>query len=128
MGILSKLLGGGVIQAKIAAFDSKKREAMRDLLQGQGIRPSWVTDELRQEQFVTVIRHLAHRKSVPHSFISETLHDVASFKALVHFAGALEQRKASFSEQQMAVAEFLTQLWGKLDRDRKALHLKGNGA
>lgn len=97
--------------AKSRIHYSNERSAERTMSRGEQKVPSWAGDRSENEIFVTVIQQGAMRKGVPQAFLHAVLGDSGTFKSLVHYAGAMEHEGASFTEQQVAVADKLVEIW-----------------
>lgn len=81
--------------------------------------PSWANSKDEIIIFTKIVMKGALRNGAPDDFIEKMLHNTESFLELIHFAGAMEQQGASFSEQGVAVANKITQAWNKSLRNDK---------
>ena len=93
------------LKAKAKRFEENKKAAWISIQSGFGDLPSWTRSEERLSEFLFAVQRLALRKGVPHRKILEALTTEHIYIQLIRFAGALENRNAKFSEQQLAVAE-----------------------
>ena len=106
------------LAVKAESFDENKKKAWISLQTGNGHLPSWTSNEERLSEFLFAVQRLASRKGVPHRKILETLATEHVFGQLIRFAGTLEHRKATFAEQQLAVAESIAQRFDYEERMR----------
>ena len=124
MVVLLLLIAGIVIYAFIKAktrmYYANQAGAMRDLASGSTASfPSWGTNKDRVEEFILVIQSLAKRKGIPQSYVVATFSNKQTFQMLFQYAGKMEERRASFAEQQAATADLLVKIWTRLDADSK---------
>ena len=77
-----------------------------------------IRNEEKLSEFLFGVQKLALRKGIPHRKIVEALATEHFFVQLISLAGALEFRKATFSEQQLAVAETIAQRFDYDERMR----------
>ncbi|HPZ14793.1 MAG TPA: hypothetical protein PLK04_11255 [Bacillota bacterium] len=103
---------------KARRFEENKRAARISLQTGSMDLPSWVRNEGRLSEFLFTVQRLALRKGMPHRTVLEALATEHLFVHLICLAGALEVRKATFAEQQMAVAETIAQRYEYDERMR----------
>lgn len=115
-----------IFKAKSRMHNANQMGAMRDLLAGTLIMPSWSSNAERRDEFVYSIQRAAAHKGVQESYLQETLMNPEALTSLVHYAGAMEQRGASFIEQQAAVAEMLVELWRRLGQEEQQRYLNIN--
>ena len=108
------------LKIKSKRFEEDKKAAWISLQTGSGDLPSWATNEEMLSEFLFAVQRLASRKGVPHRKILETLATEHVFGQLIRFAGALEHRKATFAEQQLAVAETVAERFNYEERMRVA--------
>ena len=106
------------LTAKAKRFDENKKKAWISLQTGSSNLPSWTSNEERLSEFLLAVQKLALRKGVPHRRILDALATEHVFVQLIRFAGALEHRKATFAEQQLAVAETILQRFDYDERMR----------
>lgn len=106
------------LKEKYKRFEESKKEAWISLQTGSSDLPSWMTDEERISEFLFAVQRQALRKGVPHRRILYALTTEHVFVQLIRFAGALEVRKVSFTEQQLAVAEAIVQRFDYDERMR----------
>ena len=99
-------------------FEESKKAAWISLQSGSGVLPSWIKNEERLSEFLFGAQRLALSKGVPHRKILEALATEHSFVQLISFAGTLELRSATFVEQQVAVAETISQRFAYDERMR----------
>lgn len=103
---------------KAKLFDENKKRAWISLQTGSGNLPSWTSNEETLSEFLLAVQKLTLRKGVPHRKILEALATEHVFVQLIRFAGTLEHRKATFAEQQLAVAETIAQRFDYDERVR----------
>ena len=106
------------LKIKSKRFEEDKKAAWISLQTGSGDLPSWATNEEMLSEFLFAVQRLASRKGVPHRKILEALATERVFVQLIRFAGALEHRNATFTEQQLAVAENIAQRFEYEERMR----------
>lgn len=106
------------LNEKAQRFEETKNAAWISLQAGSGKLASWIRDEGKLSDFLFVVQKLALRKGVPHRRILEALATEHFFVQLISFAGALEFRNATFTEQQLAVAETIVQRFAYDERMR----------
>lgn len=99
-------------------FEESKKTAWISLQSGSGVLPSWIKNEERLSEFLFGAQRLALNKGVPHRKILEALATEHSFVQLISFAGTLELRSATFVEQQLAIAETISQRFAYDERMR----------
>jgi hypothetical protein len=95
--------------SRVQRFEESKKAAWISLQSGSGVLPSWIKNEERLSEFLFEAQRLTLHKGVPHRKILEALATEHSFVQLISFAGTLELRNATFAEQQLAVAEAISQ-------------------
>jgi len=108
------------LKARAQKFQENKKAAWISLQSGSGELASWIRNEEKLSKFLFGVQKLALRKGIPHRKIVEALATEHFFVQLISFAGALEFRKATFSEQQLAVAETIVQRFDYDERMRVA--------
>ena len=106
------------LKARAQKFQENKKAAWISLQCGSGELASWIRNEEKLSEFLFGVQKLALRKGIPHRKIVEALATEHFFVQLISFAGALEFRKATFSEQQLAVAETIAQRFDYDERMR----------
>lgn len=118
LSIVSVWLARIRLKAKSKRFVDNKKAAWISIQTGSADLPSWTTNEERLSEFLFAVQRLASRKGVPHRKILDALATEHVFVQLMRFAGALEHRNSTFSEQQLAVAETLVQRFDYDERMR----------
>ena len=108
------------LKSRAQRLEESKKAAWVSLQCGSADLPSWIQNEERLSAFLFGAQRLALRKGVPHRKILETLATEHVFGQLIRFAGALEHRKATFAEQQLAVAETVAERFNYEERMRVA--------
>lgn len=104
------LLGARIhLNSKAKRFEENKKAAWISLQTGSTDLPSWIRNEQRLSEFLLVVQRMASREGVPSRKILEELSTEHVFIKFICFAGALELRNATFAEQQLAVAETISQ-------------------
>lgn len=111
---------GSYLQARARMHFANERRAARAVAAGNGRIPSWAGDRDKTEVFIETIQFFAQRKGVPQLFLWGVLADQSIFRLLVEYAGAMEREGASFSEQQIAVADKLVEAWERAPSDIKS--------
>ena len=106
------------LKAKGKRFEKNKEVAWISLQTGSCDLPSWMTNEKMTSEFLFAVQRLALRKGVPHRRILYALTTEHIFVRLIRFAGALEVRQVSFSEQHLAVAETIFRQYAHDERMR----------
>lgn len=106
------------LKTRARRFEENKKAAWISLQTGSGELTSWIRNEERLSEFLFVVQKLALRNGVPHRRILEALATEHLFAQLISFAGALERRSATFSEQQLAVAETIAHRFDYEERMR----------
>lgn len=104
---------------KARAYESKKRCARIEQQIGGGHPPSWYKRANRQEDFFAGVDRLATRRGVPSSYAQTVLEKEVNVRRLSWYVGALEDQGASWEEQQMAVAEQLSEWWAAEERAKR---------
>ena len=97
------------LKRKAKRFEENKKAAWIALQTASGVLPSWAKNDDKLSEFLFAVQRQALREGVPHRKILETLATEHVFIQLISFAGALEIRKVSLSDQQLAVAETIFQ-------------------
>jgi len=99
------------VNAKSRIHDANQRSAERAVYSGKKRLPSWGGDKGKLHIFIETIQHGAMRHGVPREFLWAILADSDTVQMLMHYAGAMEGRGASFTEQQVAVSDKLVKIW-----------------
>ncbi len=105
--IIGLVIGAAFIKAKTRMHHADKLRAQRDVAGGGSRLPSWMASRDKIKEFINGVEHIAMHRGVPKLFSATAL----SNTTLMHYAGAMEAQGASFTEQQMAVAEKLIDLY-----------------
>jgi hypothetical protein len=84
---------------------------MNDLRCTGGQRPTWRSNLDRREEFLYGTNALLVSRNVPDRYVGHVLGKEENYRRIVSYAGALEARKATFAEQQMAVADLIFEWW-----------------
>ena len=100
-----------LVERRAKAFQDTKNAAMNDLRCGGGCQLSWLRDSDRLEEFLASVNALASRRGIPPAYVLNVLASEENYRRLVSYAGALEARKANFSEQQLAIADLILEWW-----------------
>ncbi|WP_333826508.1 hypothetical protein [Pararhodobacter sp.] len=103
---------------------ANQQSASRAIAAGEERMPSWARDRNEREIFVKTIHYGAMRSGVPKEFLGTFLTDEDAFGVLVHFAGAMEHRGATFIEQQVAVTEKLVEIWKSIQGQERPIAKK----
>lgn len=117
----------GRVRKKVQNHFVNEQHAENSFLTGERNIPSWINDKDEVQIFSEVVLKGALRSGVSENFIDEILNNEEEFLDLIYFAGAMEQQGASITEQQVAVAERVTQAWKRSLRD-DSLHQYGDRA
>ena len=80
---------------------------MNDLRCGRAQPPSWYANVERREEFLHGIQTMSRRNEVPDEYYQEVLSKEVNYVRLFNYAGAMEVRKASFIEQQLAISNLI---------------------
>ena len=121
------LVARGYLQGKAISNDINKEQAMRDLANGAPpTLPSWATDSDKAELFLRTLAELVPRKGVAESYVAASISNKDTLRVLLVFAGQLERRGSSFTEQQVGTAELMEKMWGRLDGASKLKFLVGS--
>lgn len=114
------LIISAVLKAKVRMHHANQVGALQDLENGVALTPpSWVLDQDKIELFQHALIKIVPRKGVPTSYIAVTLKTKDAFEILLAFAGQMEKRGSSFTEQQAGAAELLEKMWIRLDEGNK---------
>lgn len=112
---LAGLLAGRLVKFRLSvkakAYDTRRRQAKINQQLGCGHPPSWHGSGEQQKEFFAGVHGLATRKGVPGSYAQAVLAKEVNARRLNWYVGLLEDQDASWSEQQMAVAEQLVEWW-----------------
>ena len=106
------------LRSRAQRFEESKKAAWVSLQCGSADLPSWIQNEERLSAFLFGAQRLALRKGVPHRKILEALATEHFYVQLITFAGTLELRNVTFAEQQLAVAETISQRFAYDERMR----------
>ena len=106
------------LKSRAQRLEERKKAARVSLQCGCADLPSWIQDEKRLSDFLFGAQRLALRKGVPHRKILEALATEHFYVQLITFAGTLELRNVTFAEQQLAVAETISQRFAYDERMR----------
>jgi hypothetical protein len=106
---LAGLLAGRLVKFRLSvkakAYDARRRQAKINQQLGGGHPPSWHVSDEQQKEFLAGVHDLAKRKGVPGSYAQAVLAKEVNARRLTWHVGLLEDQVASWSEQQLAVAE-----------------------
>lgn len=97
--------------------------AMNDLRQGEGRPPSWLQTSARVDAFFAGVQELSFSRNIPAGYVHNVLASEINYRRIIWYAGALEARKATFAEQQIAVADLVLEWWISQDRIERAMGL-----
>ena len=106
------------LKSRAQRLEESKKAAWVSLQCGSADLPSWIQNEERLSAFLFGAQRLALRKGVPHRKILEALATEHFYVQLITFAGTLELRNVTFAEQQLAVAETISQRFAYDERMR----------
>jgi hypothetical protein len=108
------------VRAKARRHFARQAGALRDVAAGPtDTPPSWVTNKDRIQEVFYAMTSLAARKGMPESYVVASFNHADTFQVIMEVAGKMEERGASFTEQQTAMAHVLSERWKRLDEDRK---------
>ena len=130
MGFFFLLLAIGVfayafVRAKARRHFANQAGALRDVAAGPtGIPPSWVANKDRLQEVFHAFPLWAERKGMPESYLVASFNHADTLQTIMEFAGAMEQRGASFTEQQAAMADVLFERWKRLDADKQRFYVE----
>jgi len=106
------------LKSRAQRLEESKKAAWVSLQCGSADLPSWIQNEKRLSEFLFGAQRLALRKGVPHRKILGALATEHFYVQLITFAGTLELRNVTFAEQQLAVAETISQRFAYDERMR----------
>ena len=106
------------LKSRAQRLEDSKKAAWVSLRCGSADLPSWIQNEKRLSEFLFGAQRLALRKGVPHRKILGALATEHFYVQLITFAGTLELRNVTFAEQQLAVAETISQRFAYDERMR----------
>ena len=106
------------LKSRAQRLEESKKATWVSLQCGSADLPSWIQNEKRLSEFLFGAQRLALRKGVPHRKILEALATEHFYVQLITFAGTLELRNVTFAEQQLAVAETISQRFSYDERMR----------
>ncbi len=110
---IAYLVFRGYVQARSRMHGANQLRSARDISEGKGRLPSWMGNRDKISEFIFGVEQLALRAGVPIVLSSQImLHDDVQ-RNLMHYAGAMEARGATFAEQQMAVAEKVVDIYNR---------------
>ena len=109
------------VAAKAEAYEAKKHQARIDQLLGNSHPPSWHCKANLQEEFLAGVVRLATRRGVTRSYAEIVLRKEVNARRLSWYVGALEDQGASWAEQQMAVADQISEWWTAEERALKRM-------
>jgi hypothetical protein len=84
---------------------------MIDLQLGNGRPPSWHSNSDRLLAFHSGIRALSMKRGVLDEYFDHVVANKNNCQRLITYAGAMEARRATFAEQQMAAADQILEWW-----------------
>lgn len=96
---------------RVRIHHANKIGAMNDLRSGEDRPPSWLSNSDRLEEFLSGVQTLSLSRNVPHGYVLHVLGDEVNYRRLICYTGALEARKATFAEQQIAIADLILEWW-----------------
>ena len=107
------------VAAKAEAYEAKKHQAKIDQHRGNSHPPSWHDKANLQEEFLAGVDRLATRRGEPRSYAQVGLRKEVNARRLSLYVGALEDQGASWVEQQMAVADQISEWWTAEERAKR---------
>lgn len=81
-----------------------------DIMNGDYQLPSWIRNKDKLEEFDKTLQALCKSRGIPVFIFDAFMQDKEQLAAFFYYAGALEARGASFSEQVIAVANKIQQM------------------
>lgn len=106
------------LKARAKRFEENKKAAWVSLQLGFRDLPSWMAEEETLSEFLFAVQRLALRKGIPHREVLKALANEHCLVQLVSYAEALELRRATLAEQELAVAEAIAQRFNYEQRMR----------
>jgi TPR repeat protein len=91
-------------------------------------RPSWLSNSGKEEEFFNVVMMLVCRGSVPVAYAMHGFMSPQSAEVLFSFAANMELQGASFTEQKVATAKFIEQMWAEMVSQDKDEFLRATTA
>ena len=118
-------VGKHYLKGKSRAQFGKQQAATRAVVRGTTTtgareRPTWL-DTSDEEVFFSGVSKLAVRYSVPFAYVAHGFASPDSSAVLFKLAAEMEARGASFTQQQLAAADFIRESWTELDQSDKQL-------
>jgi hypothetical protein len=107
------------VAAKAKAYEAKKHRAKIDQHRGDSHPPSWHDKANLQEEFLAGVDRLSTRRRVPRSYAQIVLRKEVNARRLSWYVGAMEDQGASWMEQQMAVADQISEWWTAEERAKR---------
>ena len=108
------------IRAKSRRHFARQAGALRAVAAGPtDAPPSWVTNKDRLEEVFYAMTSWAERNDIPESYVVASMNHADTFQVLMELAGKMEERGASFTEQQAAMAHVMLERWKRCDDDKR---------
>lgn len=122
MGSGTAMMALGLVNFLEGGSRGDPEAARKDCLNGQGRKPTWVADLSKRDQFLKGIMRRSVQAGVPPKFVREKFAEEEMLSAFVHYSGAMEHHKCSFSTQQEEVAASVVKQWNRLGGTEKAAY------
>lgn len=110
---LSYVIFGGYNKAKTRKYYAVIARAKRELSETKDLyRPTWINNDDKRNEFVSVVRTLSIKQGVPASYLDQLFSSEEFLRVVVmKFTAILEQNDLSFTAQKTASSELINDLW-----------------
>lgn len=110
---LGYVVFGGYNKAKTRRYYAVVARAKRGLTETKDLyRPTWINNDDKRNEFVSVVRTLSLKQGVPASYLDQLFSSEEFLRVVVmKFTAILEQNNLSFTSQQTASSELIFDMW-----------------
>ena len=110
---LGYVILGGYNKAKTRRYYAVVARAKRGLTETKDLyRPTWINNDDKRNEFVSVVRTLSLKQGVPASYLDQLFSSEEFLRVVVmKFTAILEQNNLSFTSQKTASSELIKDLW-----------------
>lgn len=110
---LGYVIFGGYNKAKTRKYYAVVARAKRELSETKDLyRPTWINNDDKRNEFVSVVRTLSIKQGVPASYLDQLFSSEEFLRVVVmKFTAILEQNDLSFTAQKTASSELINDLW-----------------
>ena len=108
------------IKNKVNLKSAREDLAHIDVNSGNARPPSWIQNQHKVQEFYAILSALCNSRGIPKSLLDTFLNDKNTAEILLRYAGALETRGASFSDQAIAVADLASNRAPSLEQPNPA--------